>query len=112
MAGGVYKNPKKSAWSVEYYDSNPEREFMDFLEDEQSVAKWTKNHGIRIPYQNLDGGVARYTPDFLIEYTDGTQELVEIKGGHLINNPINQKKSKAGKEWCKRRGIKYTMREV
>ena len=105
-------NPKKSAWSVEIYQSDPERKFMEELESDERVSKWTKNHGIRIPYFNLDGRLAHYTPDFLIEYTDGKQEIVEIKGGHLINNSIIRRKSQAAMEWCKKRGIKYTLKQV
>lgn len=109
---GIYKAPKKSAYSIEYYDSEPEKQFMDYLEKSDEVLKWTKNHGIRIPYFNLDGRLAHYTPDFLIEYTNGKQEIVEIKGSHLINNPITKTKSKAAMEWCKKRDIKYTLKEV
>lgn len=112
MNEGVFKGPKKSAYSVEYYQSKPELKFMEYLEKEENVAKWTKNHGIRIPYQNLTGGIARYTPDFLVEYLDGTQELVELKGAHLVNNTFTQMKSRAAMAWCKRRGVKYTLKEV
>jgi hypothetical protein len=37
---------------------------------------------------------------------------VEIKGGHLINNPITRRKTQAAMEWCKKRNIKYTLKEV
>lgn len=109
---GIYENPKKSAYSIEYYESEPERQYMKFLESSGTVAKWTKNHGIRIPYFNLDGKLAHYIPDFLIEYNNGDQEIVEIKGSHLINNPITRSKSQAAMEWCKKRGIKYTLKQV
>ena len=109
---GIYKNPKKSAYSIEYYDSEPEREYMVFLDKSEEVAKWTKNHGIRIPYFNLDDKLAHYIPDFLVEYKNGEQEIVEIKGGHLINNSIIRRKSQAAMEWCKKRGIKYTLKQV
>jgi hypothetical protein len=109
---GTYLNPKKSAFSLEYYDSDKEKEFMEFLEKSDNVIKWTKNHGIRIPYFNLDDKLAHYNPDFFIEYGNGEQEIVEIKGGHLINNPITRRKSQAAMEWCKKRGIKYTLKEV
>ena len=104
--------PKKSAYSLEYFDSEPEKRFMDYLEENDKVAKWTKNHGISIPYLNIDDRLAHYRPDFLIEYVDGTQEIVELKGSHLIDNPITIKKSQAAKEWCKKRGIKYTLKRV
>ena len=109
---GVYKDPKKSAYSIEYYESDPERQYMEFLEKSDEVAKWTKNHGVRIPYFNLDDKIAHYIPDFLVEYRNGDQEIVEIKGGHMINNPITRRKSQAAMEWCKKRGIKYTLKEV
>ena len=109
---GIYKDAKKSAYSIEYYESGPELKFMDFLERSDAVVKWTKNHGIRIPYFNLDGKLAHYTPDFLIEYKNGDQEIVETKGGNMINNPITRRKSQAAMEWCKKRGIKYTLIEV
>ncbi len=109
---GIYPNPKKSAYSIEYYDSEQELKFMEFLENSEDVVKWTKNHGIRIPYFNLDGKLAHYTPDFLIEYKNGEQEIVEIKGKHLISNPITKSKIQAAMEWCKKRGIKYTVKEV
>lgn len=109
---GVYKEPKKSAYSVEYYESDPERQYMEFLEKSDEVAKWTKNHGVRIPYFKPDDTIAHYIPDFLVEYKNGDQEIVEIKGGHMINSEITRRKSQAAMEWCKKRGIKYTLKEV
>ncbi|MEM4058831.1 MAG: TnsA endonuclease N-terminal domain-containing protein [Thermoplasmata archaeon] len=108
----VYLNPKKSAYSLEYYDSEQERAFMDELERDDKVTKWTKNHGIRILYTNVDDKLAHYIPDFLIEYYNGDQEIVEIKGKHLMNNPLTKRKAEAAREWCKKRGIKYTLKEV
>ena len=61
---------------------------MVFLENSDEVAKWTKNHGIRIPYFNIDDKLAHYIPDFLIEYKNGEQEIVEIKGGQFIHSSI------------------------
>ena len=105
-------NPKKSAWSVEFYQSDQERKFMEELEGDERVSKWTKNHGIRIPYFNLDGRLAHYTPDFLAEYTDGKQEIVEIKGSHMIDNKITKVKADAAREWCKKRNINYRLIQV
>ncbi len=109
---GVYLNPKKSAFSIEFYQSAPEKEFMDYLEEDERVAKWTKNHGIRITYYNIDGKLAHYTPDFLVEYVDGNQEIVEIKGKNMRDTSITLRKYEAAKEWCKKREIKFTVKEV
>jgi hypothetical protein len=108
MSSGIYKTPKKSAFSCESYGSDFEKGFMDELENDPKVEKWTKNHGIRIPYINIDEKVAHYTPDFLIEYRDGTQELVEIKGKNNLTE-ITKRKQKAAKEWCEKRGIRYRL---
>jgi hypothetical protein len=99
---GELENPKKSAFSLEYYDSSWELEYMQELEKpDNDVVKWTKNHGIRIPYFDDDGKYRTYKPDFLVEKKDGTVELHEMKGGHLLQNPITKRKIDAAREWCK-----------
>lgn len=104
----MYQNPKKSAFSCESYASDFEKDFMIELEAEPKVKKWTKNHSIRIPYVNIDSKVAHYNPDFIVEYTDGTQELIEIKGKNNLTE-ITKRKQKAAKEWCEKRDIKYRL---
>ena len=108
MSDGVYKAPKKSPYSCEIYNSEFERQFMDELEKDPKVKKWTKNHGINIPYINIDSKVAHYNPDFIVEYGDGTQELIEIKGKNMLTE-ITKRKQKAAKEWCEKRDIKYRL---
>ena len=108
MSDGIYKAPKKSPYSCEIYNSYFERQFMDELEKDPKVKKWTKNHGISIPYGNIDGKVAHYNPDFIVEYADGAQELIEIKGKNMLTE-ITKRKQKAAKEWCEKRDIKYRL---
>ena len=103
---GDFENPKKSAYSVERYDSSWEREYMVRLENDVMVAKWTKNHGITIQYVTEAGHVRGYRPDFLIELVDGTKELHEIKGA-LLNNPDTKRKHEAATSWCKARGMSF-----
>ncbi|MGI0014006.1 MAG: TnsA endonuclease N-terminal domain-containing protein, partial [Nitrososphaera sp.] len=45
--------------------------------------------------------------DFVVEYLDGKIELVEMKGEHLLNNPVTRRKMEFAKKWCDARGIKY-----
>lgn len=80
---------------------------MKELESDSSVAKWTKNHGIRISYFTEQNKFRTYNPDFLVEYTDGRIEIVEMKGGHLIKNPETKKKKEFADKWCEARGMKY-----
>jgi TnsA endonuclease N terminal len=104
---GAYENILKSPYNLEYYDSSWELEYMKELENDQIVSKWTKNHGIRIKYFDLDNKFKTYNPDFLVEYADGTIELVEMKGQHLLNNPNTRRKMDYAKKWCNARKIKY-----
>jgi len=106
---GVFENPKKSAYSIEYYDSRWEYDYMDELEGDDGVAKWTKNHGIRIPYLSDDGKYKYYNPDFLVELADGTIELVEMKSGHLLKTPSTKAKADFARRWCDARGIRYRL---
>jgi hypothetical protein len=107
ISTGEYENLQKSPYNLEYYDSSWELEYMKELEADENVSKWTKNHGIRIPYFTPENKFRTYTPDFLVEYTDGKIELVEMKGEHLLNNPVTRRKMEFAKKWCDARGIKY-----
>jgi len=81
---GEFKETEKSPYNFEYYDSSWELEFMKELEKNPEIEKWTKNHGIIIPYWDPDGKLRGFKPDFLIEKKDGSKEIVEIKGRHLL----------------------------
>jgi len=105
----LLENPKKSPYSLEYSDSSWELEYMKELENDDSIAKWTKNHGVRIPYFTEDNNFRTYNPDFLVEKTDGSIELVEMKGEHLLKNPNTKRKMEYAKKWCDARGIKYRL---
>jgi hypothetical protein len=76
---------------------------MKELEKDDTVLHWTKNHAIRIPYFDDEGKYRTYQPDFLVEKKDGTIELHEMKGGHLLQNPITKRKIDAAREWCRSR---------
>jgi hypothetical protein len=102
---GEFDDPKKSPYNFEYYDSSWELELMNELENDQQVVKWTKNHGIVIPYWDEDGKLRGFKPDFLIEKTDGSKELTEIKGKHLL--PQFKRKMDAAQEWCKARKMSF-----
>jgi TnsA endonuclease-like protein len=104
---GDFENPKKSAYSVERYDSSWEHEYMKRLDKDRTVVKWTKNHGIAIQYVTEAGNVRGYHPDFLIERGDGRKELHEIKGGQYLQNPDTIRKHEAAKNWCTKRAMSF-----
>ena len=82
---------------------------MKELESDEDVSKWTKNHGLRIPYFTVDNKHKTYEPDFLIEKTNGSIELVEMKGTHLLKNPDTKRKTEYAKNWCKARNVQYRL---
>jgi len=104
---GAYEDPKKSPYSLEYYDSSWEFEYMKELEKDPIIVKWTKNHGLGIPYFTDENKYRTYIPDFLIEKGDGSIEIVEMKGTHLLKNPNTKRKIEFAKKWCDARSIKY-----
>ena len=105
---GILEHPKKSPFSIEKYDSRWEREYMIQLEEDSLVAKWTKNHNIRIPYVDDAGYRKHFEPDFLVEKIDGTKEIHEVKGGHLMNRETELKMN-AAKLFCEARKMKFRL---
>lgn len=104
---GDFENPKKSAYSVERYESTWELEHMKKLEHDKMVAKWTKNHGIVIEYITEAGNKRGYRPDFLVERIDAAKELHEVKGTQFLDNPDTIRKHERAKTWCRQRGMNF-----
>lgn len=104
---GDYESPKKSAFSVERYESGWERYYMERLDRDKTVVKWTKNHGIVIEYITEAGNKRGYRPDFLVEKIDGKIEIHEVKGGQFLKNPDTIRKHDRAKMWCKQRGMNF-----
>jgi hypothetical protein len=80
---------------------------MDALEQDPLVKKWTKRHGIEIPYTDASGKLRNFRPDYLVELQGGDREIREVKGNHLLPLPDTQAKITAATEWCTRRGIVF-----
>ena len=98
------KNPQGS----EQYDSALEREYMVELERDLAVFRWTKKHGLKIPYKVL-GFPHKYLPDFLVEYKDGHREIHETKGLPLLLWFSTKLKREAAEEYLAKLGWKYKM---
>jgi|GEM_PF-299595 len=104
---GISKGWKKSTHGSERYDSSWELQYMDELDKDPMITKWTKHHGLRIPYRKWWGARGHYVPDFLVELVGGTKELREVKGTHLFQDMNTARKLKAGDEFCRSRGMVY-----
>lgn len=101
---GLRKNPRGQA----QYDSLIERDYMQSLEENPHVQKWTKDHGIQIPYRYLLFK-HYYWPDFFVELKDGSKEIHETKGEGLMYWLTTQTKREAAEKWCKEHGYRYRL---
>lgn len=106
---GWAKGWKKSARGAagEWFDSYWEVQYMDELDRDPIVLKWTRHHGLQISYRKWWGGNGRYEPDFLVEIVDGEKEIREVKGEHLFRDANTARKLKAGELFCRQRGMKF-----
>ena len=104
---GNFDGPRKSAWNFEVYDSGHERRMMERLENDSSVRKWTKKHGITISWVDSRHRQHKYRPDFLVEYNDGSLAMIEVKAANRVDSGEVQRKRRAAEEWCRMRGMTY-----
>lgn len=74
--------------------------YKRFEFDPKVISFATESHRI---YYWFNGKRRSYIPDLLIEYSDGTFVLVEIKPKHEWKDPQNLAKWKFGRLWCKAR---------
>lgn len=79
---------------------------MKYLDDNEDVFTWSYE-SVAIPYvSNLKTGKLRkYFPDFLVEFKNGSKQLVEIKPKKRVLQVKVQKKLKAAETWCREHGI-------
>jgi hypothetical protein len=109
---GLEWNVSKSPYNFESYDSDLERKMMKRLELDPHVRKWTKRHGISIPWIDGQKHQRRYYPDFLVEYEDGSRKLIETKDRSKIDTDEVKRKRQAAELWCKRRSMEYVVATI
>jgi hypothetical protein len=106
-ARGVLGDLKRCTRKSEPYDSTWERDYMMQLDADVTVKRWERCRSLRIPYVKADGTKAKYNPDFILERNDGSKEIHEVKGGHLLGSADTEAKLKAGAEFCRRRRMVF-----
>jgi len=109
---GCYRNPKKSPYNFEQYDSELEHLYMQKLDSDPEVEKWQKRHGISIPWIDTHGRKHQYRPDFLVQYANGDKRVIEVKDPRLIDSQEVQRKRRAAETWCQRRGMLYAITTI
>ena len=104
---GVLEGLRRCTRKSEPYDSTWERDYMIILDIDATIERWERCRSLHIPYVKADGSRANYNPDFVVERTDGTKEIHEVKGGHLRGNPDTERKLAAGDSYCRRHGLTF-----
>jgi len=105
---GVYTSLKSGkTWK---YRSGWELAVMKRLDVDVRVVSWTYEQ-IVIEYvsNNRTKKRRRYYPDFFVEYSDGSREIIEVKQSRKLTNPTVVKKAEAAKSWCESRGMTYVI---
>lgn len=110
LANGEYhsRNRWKTGWygengKHEWYDSSYELEQM--RQYDREGVRWTKRHGIRIPYERDNGFVTFYVPDFLVKRGSGVS-IEEVKGWLAPEVAV---KARVAVEYCRQRGWRYLL---
>lgn len=88
----------KCCYSLQKFDSDPERRFAVLVDADPVVEKWLKpgRAQFQIEYRSGDN----YEPDFVIETTD-RMLIAEVKASNELTDMVVQSKARAATKWCK-----------
>ncbi|MDP4272243.1 MAG: DEAD/DEAH box helicase family protein, partial [Bacteroidota bacterium] len=95
-----FLEPKKTVFNKIVGDSNLEMLFADWLDRCPDVESFTKIYPeihFKLEYQNADGTIAHYIPDFFVKSGHKTIYVVETKGREDLDDPL---KIARLKNWC------------
>ncbi|NLN76625.1 MAG: DEAD/DEAH box helicase family protein [Armatimonadetes bacterium] len=96
-----YIMPTKSAFNKIIGDSHFELIFAGFLENTCSdIVAYVKNYfavNFKIDYQNADGDISYYYPDFVVKVSQDDICIVETKGREDLDDPLKIQRLAA---WC------------
>ncbi|WP_405309947.1 DEAD/DEAH box helicase family protein [Methanobrevibacter sp.] len=92
--------PQKSIFNKIIGDSKFELKFAAKLESFNDIVSYSKIYyatQFYIQYQNINGDVARYFPDFLVKTYDDNVYVIETKGKADLDVPLKLRRLK---KWC------------
>jgi type III restriction enzyme len=92
--------PRKSLFNKIVGDSHFELEvaaFFDGCADIVSFVKNSQSTSFRIEYQNADGSIANYIPDFIVKRRENEIWIVETKGREDLDDPLKWERLQS---WC------------
>lgn len=96
-----YLLPKKSVFNKIIGDSGFELEFASFLENCDDIISYAKNYfavNLKIDYQDHQGDIRNYYPDFIVKKSEKEVFVIETKG--LEDLDVEPKIARLD-QWCK-----------
>ncbi len=96
--GVGYLGYRKSLYAQDWFDSAPEREVANILEDEEAIAQWVRLQIGDVPILWMNG--REYNPDFVAVDQDETHWLIEVKMDKEMQTSDVQQKREAARRWA------------
>lgn len=95
-----YLIPQKSVFNKIIGDSHFELEFASFLERCEDIVSYVKNYfavHFKIDYQNAEGDIKDYYPDFIVKRNEKEIYVIETKGLEDLDVPLKLQRLA---QWC------------
>lgn len=81
---------------------------MIYLDSRSDISKWTyEKLVIEYVSNQKTKKIRKYYPDFYVELSDGTKQVIEIKQKRKLLQATVKKKTKAAEQWCLVNGATY-----
>lgn len=89
----------RALYAIAWFDSTPERDFANILDDDSGLEAWLRLHTGDLPIVWAADG-RQYNPDFIALDTSGGGWLIEVKSDKDLNTSDVQGKREAAKRWA------------
>ena len=97
--GVGYTGWAKSLYTEVWFDSKPERDVANILDQDDSVSLWVRLHRNDLPIL-WDNAGRDYNPDLIAVANAGTHLLIEVKSDRDIDSIDVAAKAKAARRWA------------
>ena len=93
-----YTGWTKSLYAEAWFDSKPERDVANILDEDDSVSLWVRLHRNDLPILWHNAG-RDYNPDLIAVENDGSHLLIEVKSDRDVGSTDVMAKTKAAQRW-------------
>jgi type III restriction enzyme len=97
--GVGYEGYQRSMFAQDWFDSSPEREVANLLDDAEEILVWVRLQTGDLPILWTEGG-REYNPDFIAVDVDGVLWLIEVKMDKEMTSADVQGKRAAAQRWA------------